>query len=53
MFILNLIFVNDTWNPSNFPATIPFWVTVEGLPDHYWANEPMRTIGEKLREFMA
>ncbi|KAL0798136.1 hypothetical protein Bca101_053310 [Brassica carinata] len=39
------------WEPivsDFFPALIPFWITVHGLPLHYWTHAALEIIGEEL-----
>ena len=39
------------WEPivsDQFPAFIPFWITVHGIPLHYWTREALEAIGEGL-----
>ncbi|RID54264.1 hypothetical protein BRARA_G01598 [Brassica rapa] len=39
------------WEPiisDNFPALIPFWITIHGIPLHYWTEEALRAIGKEL-----
>lgn len=39
------------WEPvvsDNFPALIPFWITVHGIPLHYWSEVTLETIGKEL-----
>lgn len=31
-----------------FPALIPFWITVHGLPLHYWTHAALESIGKEL-----
>lgn len=45
----------ERWVPSirsDFPATIPFWVTIEDLPEHYFVAALIKAIGEKLGELV-
>lgn len=39
------------WEPivsDLFPATLPFWVTIHGVPLHYWSDKALRLIGAEL-----
>lgn len=39
------------WEPvisDNFLASIPFWITVHGIPLHYWTEDTLRAIGKEL-----
>lgn len=39
------------WEPivsDFFPALIPFWITIHGLPLHYWTDKAIEAIGEDL-----
>lgn len=39
------------WEPivsDFFPALLPFWITIHGLPLHYWNDKAIETIGEEL-----
>ncbi|KAL0854044.1 hypothetical protein Bca101_059196 [Brassica carinata] len=39
------------WEPivsDKFPADIPFWIQIHGLPLHYWSDEAIRAIGGEL-----
>ncbi|KAJ4908627.1 Uncharacterized protein Rs2_12285 [Raphanus sativus] len=39
------------WEPivsDNFPAYIPFWITIHGIPLHHWTEETITAIGEEL-----
>ncbi|KAL0706608.1 hypothetical protein Bca4012_073034 [Brassica carinata] len=39
------------WEPivsDYFPALIPFWITIHGIPLHYWDEKTITTIGEAL-----
>ncbi|RID68355.1 hypothetical protein BRARA_C00519 [Brassica rapa] len=39
------------WEPivsDFFPALIPFWITIHGLPLHYWTEEALESIGTEL-----
>ncbi|CAA7013328.1 unnamed protein product [Microthlaspi erraticum] len=41
----------EKWKPiisPTFPSQIPFWISLRGLPLHYWKSELLRSIGEKL-----
>lgn len=36
------------WEPivaDSFPALIPFWIRIHGLPPHHWSSQTIRTIG--------
>ncbi|CAA7059509.1 unnamed protein product [Microthlaspi erraticum] len=44
-------FALEQWEPStkeDFPNTIPFWITVRGVPMHYWNNNTFTEIGRVL-----
>ncbi|KAL0714642.1 hypothetical protein Bca4012_021621 [Brassica carinata] len=39
------------WEPvvsDFFPALIPFWITVHGIPLHYWTEKALEAIGTEL-----
>ncbi|KAL0867190.1 hypothetical protein Bca101_046308 [Brassica carinata] len=39
------------WEPvvsDKFPAFLPFWIQINGLPLHYWSDEAIRAIGKEL-----
>lgn len=39
------------WEPivsDNFPALIPFWISVHGIPLHYWTEDALKAIGKEL-----
>ncbi|XP_033133626.1 uncharacterized protein LOC103828963 isoform X1 [Brassica rapa] len=39
------------WEPvvsEKFPAYLPFWIQVNGVPLHYWSDEALRAIGKEL-----
>ncbi|KAJ4901222.1 DUF4283 domain-containing protein [Raphanus sativus] len=39
------------WEPivsDSFPALIPFWIKVHGIPLHYWTEDTLRAIGKAL-----
>lgn len=39
------------WEPvvsDFFPALIPFWITIHGLPLHFWTKPALDTIGNEL-----
>lgn len=39
------------WEPNvsdNFPNLIPFWISVHGLPLHFWTDESLHAIGSEL-----
>ncbi|KAL0643775.1 hypothetical protein Bca4012_042065 [Brassica carinata] len=39
------------WEPivsDYFPALIPFWISIHGLPLHYWTDVALETIGNEL-----
>lgn len=39
------------WEPivsDFFPALIPFWITIHGIPLHYWSDAAMEAIGDEL-----
>lgn len=39
------------WEPvisSSFPAQIPFWIRIKGLPLHYWHDKVICEIGQEL-----
>lgn len=41
------------WEPlisPSFPSQIPFWITIRGLPLHYWHEKVVRNIGLELGE---
>lgn len=39
------------WEPivsDFFPALIPFWIKIHGIPLHYWSDKAIETIGDAL-----
>lgn len=47
----NWMFILRRWEPivsESFPALIPFWVRVHGIPLHYWKDETIEAIGAIL-----
>lgn len=45
------MFILQRWEPvisDTFPAHIPFWITVHGIPLHYWKDETIEAIGKAL-----
>ena len=47
----NWMFILQRWEPivsDSFPALIPFWVRVHGIPLHYWIDETIEAIGAVL-----
>lgn len=39
------------WEPTTsptFPSLIPFWIKVQGIPVHLWAEETVKSIGEDI-----
>ncbi|KAG7564245.1 hypothetical protein ISN44_As10g010140 [Arabidopsis suecica] len=43
------------WEPiisSSFPAMIPFWIDIQGLPKHYWKPKMLINIAEEIGELM-
>lgn len=47
----NWMFILQRWEPivsETFPALIPFWVRVHGIPLHYWKYETIDAIGAIL-----
>lgn len=39
------------WEPivsDQFPAFIPFWISIHGIPLHFWTEQTITTIGEEL-----
>ena len=45
------MFILQRWEPivsDLFPSTIPFWVTIHGVPLHYWTDPALRAIGKAL-----
>lgn len=39
------------WEPvvsESFPALIPFWIEIHGVPLHYWYDTAIRAIGNEL-----
>ncbi|KAL0680418.1 hypothetical protein Bca4012_047265 [Brassica carinata] len=39
------------WEPivsDSFPALIPFWIKIHGIPLHYWTEDTLRAIGKEL-----
>lgn len=47
----NWMFILRRWEPvvsETFPAVIPFWVRVHGIPLHYWKDETIDAIGAIL-----
>lgn len=42
------------WEPTtsmSFPALIPFWIKVQGIPIHLWSDEIIQNIGEDIGVF--
>lgn len=47
----NWMVVIERWEPvisSTFPSRIPFWITVRGLPLHFWHEKMVYKIGDEL-----
>lgn len=47
----NWMFILQRWEPivsDSFPAIIPFWVRVHGIPLHYWTDGTIDAIGATL-----
>lgn len=47
----NWMVILERWEPiisSSFPSKIPFWITVKGLPLHFWHKEMVDTIAPEL-----
>lgn len=45
------MFILQRWEPiisDLFPSTIPLWVTIHGVPLHYWTDPALRAIGKEL-----
>ncbi|XP_048634028.1 uncharacterized protein LOC125608130 [Brassica napus] len=45
------ILILQRWEPivsDFFPALIPFWITIHGIPLHYWSDAAMEAIGDEL-----
>ena len=45
------MFILQRWEPivsDLFPSTIPLWVTIHGVPLHYWTDLALRAIGKEL-----
>ncbi|WZZ88075.1 hypothetical protein YC2023_116654 [Brassica napus] len=41
------------WEPvvsDKFPAYLPFWIQIHGVPLHYWEDGALRAIGKELGE---
>lgn len=39
------------WEPvisATFPSLIPFWITIKGLPLHYWQGDMVCRVGQEL-----
>ncbi|KAG2283354.1 hypothetical protein Bca52824_054574 [Brassica carinata] len=39
------------WEPivsDNFSALIPFWITIHGIPLHYWTDVALKAVGKEL-----
>ena len=39
------------WEPiisASFPSQIPFWITLKGIPLHYWHEKVVKNIGMEL-----
>lgn len=46
-----LMFILQRWEPivcDHFPSSIPFWITIHGIPLHYWSDKTLRAIGQEL-----
>lgn len=42
------------WEPTvsrDFPSLLPFWIKVQGIPIHLWAEETIQDLGENLGLF--
>ncbi|CAA7014093.1 unnamed protein product [Microthlaspi erraticum] len=45
------MFILQRWEPivsDYFPAFIPFWIDIQGIPLHHWNDQTLRTIGAEL-----
>ncbi|CAL9225059.1 unnamed protein product [Arabidopsis halleri] len=45
------MFILQRWEPvisDDFPSDILFWIQLQGVPQHYWTEKALRTIGEEL-----
>ncbi|CAA7018098.1 unnamed protein product [Microthlaspi erraticum] len=45
------MFILQRWEPivsDYFPAFIPFWIEVQGIPLHHWSDQTLCTIGAEL-----
>lgn len=45
------MFILQRWEPvisEDFPSNILFWIQLQGVPQHYWTEKALRTIGEDL-----
>lgn len=45
------MFLLQRWEPTvseTFPSLISFWVTVHGLPLHYWTDQALHAIGSDI-----
>lgn len=48
-----LMIIVQRWEPiisPNFPAQIPFWISLRGIPLHYWHEKVVCNIGLELGE---
>lgn len=39
------------WEPivsDSFPALIPFWIKIHGIPLHYWSEKALKAIGKEI-----
>ncbi|CAA7055144.1 unnamed protein product [Microthlaspi erraticum] len=46
-----LMLIIQRWEPiisPTFPAFIPFWIELKGIPLHYWQKDLLYSIGEEL-----
>lgn len=42
------------WEPTtavSFPSLIPFWIKVQGIPIHLWAEETIESLGANIEIF--
>lgn len=45
------MFILQRWEPiisDDFPSNILFWIQLQGVPQHYWTEKALSTIGKSL-----
>ncbi|KAF8087407.1 hypothetical protein N665_0587s0013 [Sinapis alba] len=54
LFQFQFALESDMLQPTiskSFPALIPFWIKVQGIPVHLWTENTIRSIGEEIGVF--